>query len=68
LDKGVLPSAKSVSWDVTKTGRAFFADHFQFGGAEFNAAKMQSPQPEGLTPSAGFRWREFLVFFANPVL
>ncbi|WP_158307939.1 hypothetical protein [Microcoleus vaginatus] len=30
--------------------------------AEFNAAKMQSPQPEGLTPSAGFRWREFLVF------
>ncbi|MBD0395177.1 MAG: hypothetical protein ICV52_15325 [Microcoleus sp. C1-bin4] len=30
--------------------------------AEFNAAKMPSPQPKGLTPSAGFRWREFLVF------
>ncbi|MEG4574450.1 hypothetical protein QUA56_17405 [Microcoleus sp. N3A4] len=31
--------------------------------AEFNAAaKMQSPQPEGLTPPAGFRWRSFLVF------
>ncbi|MEG4279804.1 hypothetical protein QUA62_20355 [Microcoleus sp. MON1_C1] len=30
--------------------------------AEFNGAKMQSPQPEGLTLSAGFRWREFLIF------
>ncbi|MBD1814036.1 hypothetical protein NDA07_12475 [Microcoleus vaginatus DQ-U2] len=36
--------------------------------AEFNAAKMQSLPPEGLTPSGGFRWREFLVFFANSLL
>ncbi|MEG4103337.1 MULTISPECIES: hypothetical protein [unclassified Microcoleus] len=62
MDKGVLPIAKWLRWEVPKTGRAFFAAHFQFGGDRPNAAKMQSPQPEGLTPSSGFCWREFLVF------
>ncbi|CAA9336512.1 hypothetical protein AVDCRST_MAG84-2148 [uncultured Microcoleus sp.] len=32
MDKGVLPIAKSVRWEVPKTGRAFFEGHFQFGG------------------------------------
>jgi hypothetical protein len=52
-----------------KPGELFLQVTFSLGAiAQFNAAKMQSPQAEGLTPSAGFRWREFLVFFANPVL
>jgi len=58
LDKGVLPIAKWVSWEVPKPGELFLQVTFSLGAiAEFNAAKMQSPQPEGLTPSAGFRWR-----------
>jgi hypothetical protein len=45
-----------------KPGELFLKVTFSLGAiAEFNAAKMQSPQPEGLTPSVGFRWREFLV-------
>jgi hypothetical protein len=46
-----------------KPGELFLQVTFSLGAiAEFNAANMPSPQLEGLTPSAGFRWREFLVF------
>jgi hypothetical protein len=46
-----------------KPGELFLKVTFCLGAiAEFNAAKMKSPQPVGLTPSTGFPWRELLVF------